>query len=231
MLLSGQGNPLVLLYTLRTQEQRQQILASSQVTLRAMAPNCWRKQEGIEKAKSEGEHSAMTDIQITDIQITDIQITDVLVVGAGPVGLTLAIDLARRGIACRIIEQASTYQIGTRGRGISLRSQEVFEDLGVLAALFPYDESIGPGRTYDHDKLVSESNPASFFPAVPPPYRPILMLNQQHTEAKLRERLVSYGLNVELGCQLVSFTQDAECVVAKVAHAGPSAQVHSHVLS
>ncbi len=162
--------------------------------------------------------------------MTDIQITDVLVVGAGPVGLTLAIDLARRGIACRIIEQASTYQIGTRGRGISLRSQEVFEDLGVLAALFPYDESIGPGRTYDHDKLVSESNPASFFPAVPPPYRPILMLNQQHTEAKLRERLVSYGLNVELGCQLVSFTQDAECVVAKVAHAGQSAEIQARYL-
>jgi len=162
--------------------------------------------------------------------MTDTQITDVLVVGAGPVGLTLAIDLARRGITCRIIEQAPTYQIGTRGRGISLRSQEVFEDLGVLEALSHYDESIGPGRIYDHDKLVNESNPASLFPPVPPPYRPIFMLNQQHTEAVLRERLASYGLNVELNCQLVGFIQDAERVVAKVAHAGQSEEIQARYL-
>ena len=64
--------------------------------------------------------------------MTDTPMIDVLVVGAGPVGLTLAIDLARRGVTCRILEQSPTYQIGTRGRGISLRSQQVFEDLGVL---------------------------------------------------------------------------------------------------
>jgi 2-polyprenyl-6-methoxyphenol hydroxylase-like FAD-dependent oxidoreductase len=104
--------------------------------------------------------------------MTNTSMIDVLVVGAGPVGLTLAIDLARRNITCRIIEQSSTYQIGTRGRGISRRSQEVFEDLGVLDALFPYDESLGPTRTYDCDKLVSESNPAALFPHVPSPYRP-----------------------------------------------------------
>jgi hypothetical protein len=139
---------------------------------------------------------------------------DVLVVGAGPVGLTLAIDFARRGIACRVIEQSPTYQIGTRGRGISMRSQEVFEDLGILEALFPYDESMGPVHTYDHDKLVSESNPGSLFPTVPPPYRPILMLNQQHTEAVLRKRLASYGLNVELGCQLLDTYQAERLPVA-----------------
>jgi 2-polyprenyl-6-methoxyphenol hydroxylase-like FAD-dependent oxidoreductase len=162
--------------------------------------------------------------------MNNTQITDVLVVGAGPVGLTLAIDLARRGIACRIIEQAPTYQIGTRGRGISLRSQQVFEDLGVLEALFPYDEGMAPTRIYDHDKLVGESNPASLFPPVPPPYRPVLMINQQHTEAVLRERLASYGLNVELGCQLVGFTQDADSVVANVTHAGKSEEIQARYL-
>lgn len=162
--------------------------------------------------------------------MTGAQMIDVLVVGAGPVGLTLAIDLARRGITCRIIEQLPTYQVGTRGRGISRRSQEVFEDLGVLYALFPYDESIGPARTYDHDKIVSESNPASLFPPVPPPYRPLLMLNQQHTEAVLRKRLESYGLNVELGCQLVDFIQDSEHVVANVMHADHSEEIQARYL-
>src|SRR5260370_34610025 len=71
-------------------------------------------------------------------RMTDTQITDVLVVGAGPVGLSLAIDLARRGIACRIIEQSPAYQSGTRGRGHSLRTPLGYEDLAMLDALLPY---------------------------------------------------------------------------------------------
>nr|MBA3875250.1 FAD-dependent monooxygenase [Anaerolineae bacterium] len=38
---------------------------------------------------------------------------EVLIVGAGPVGLTLAIDLASRGIAIRVIDKATTFAIGT----------------------------------------------------------------------------------------------------------------------
>jgi 2-polyprenyl-6-methoxyphenol hydroxylase-like FAD-dependent oxidoreductase len=162
--------------------------------------------------------------------MSEKQILDVLIVGAGPVGLTLAIDLARRGVTCRILEQSPTYQIGTRGRGISLRSQQVFEDLDILEPLFPYDEGMPPTRTYDHDKLVSETNPASLFPPVPPPYRPILMINQEHTEAVLRARLASFGRQVELDTQLVSFTQDAERVVAQVTHVGQSEAIQARYL-
>ncbi|HEX6554695.1 MAG TPA: FAD-dependent monooxygenase [Ktedonobacteraceae bacterium] len=163
--------------------------------------------------------------------MTDTQITDVLVVGAGPVGLTLAIDLARRGITCRIIDQAPAYPIGTRGRGISLRSQEVFEDLGVLEPLSAYAEPLVPWRYYDQDnKLVREINPASNPVVLPPPYRAILMISQQHTEAVLRERLASYGLHVELDCQLTGFTQDTDRVVAKVAHVGKSEEIKAQYL-
>ena len=162
--------------------------------------------------------------------MTDILHTEVLVVGAGPVGLTLAIDLARRGIACRIIEQSPASQFGTRGRGISLRTQQIFEDLGILDVLLPYDEGMAPARTYDHDKLISESNLASFFPPVPPPYHPILMISQEHTEAVLRARLASYGRQVELGTQLVSFTQNAERVVAQIRHADQDEEIQARYL-
>jgi 2-polyprenyl-6-methoxyphenol hydroxylase-like FAD-dependent oxidoreductase len=156
--------------------------------------------------------------------------TEVLVVGAGPVGLTLAIDLARRSIPCLIIEQSPAYQIGTRGRGISLRTQQIFEDLCILDELLPYDEGMAPARTYDHDILISESNPASFFPPVPPPYRPILMISQEHTETVLRARLASYDRQVALDTQLVSFTQDADRVVAQVRHAGQDEEIRAHYL-
>src|SRR5437763_16568433 len=57
---------------------------------------------------------------------------DVLVVGAGPTGLTLACDLARRGVAVRIIDQAPEFPSGSRGKGLSPRSLEVLDDLGVI---------------------------------------------------------------------------------------------------
>ncbi|MFD6447617.1 FAD-dependent monooxygenase, partial [Promicromonospora sp. NPDC060204] len=56
--------------------------------------------------------------------------TEVLVVGAGPVGLALACDLARRGVGVRIIDRVAAHPVGTRARGVRARTQEVFEDLG-----------------------------------------------------------------------------------------------------
>lgn len=60
---------------------------------------------------------------------------DVLICGAGAAGLTLAIDLARRGITFRLIEKSSQAFHGSRGKGIQPRSLEVFEDLGILNRL------------------------------------------------------------------------------------------------
>jgi 2-polyprenyl-6-methoxyphenol hydroxylase-like FAD-dependent oxidoreductase len=143
--------------------------------------------------------------------------TDVLVVGAGPVGLTLAIELARRNISCRLIEQSPTYQIGTRGRGISVRTQEIFADLGVLQPLSAYAEPLIPWRTYDqNNNLLREINLANNSVSVELPYQPILMLNQSHTEAVLRERLISLGGSVELNRTLLDFTQYPDYMIASV---------------
>ena len=58
--------------------------------------------------------------------------TDVLICGAGAAGLTLAIDLARRGVAFRLLEKMPAPFHGSRGKGIQPRTQEVFEDLGII---------------------------------------------------------------------------------------------------
>ncbi|NNC05741.1 NAD(P)-binding protein, partial [Corallococcus exiguus] len=59
----------------------------------------------------------------------------VLVIGAGPTGLTLACDLARRGIRVRIVDAAPGPFAGSRGKGLQPRTLEVFDDLGVLDAI------------------------------------------------------------------------------------------------
>ena len=58
--------------------------------------------------------------------------TDVLICGAGAAGLALAVDLARRGVAFRLIDAASEPFGGSRGKGIQPRTLEVFEELGVV---------------------------------------------------------------------------------------------------
>ena len=65
------------------------------------------------------------------------QRTPVLIVGAGPTGMTLACDLARRGIACRVVDKPVEPFPGSRGKGLQPRTLEVFDDLGVIVRCLP----------------------------------------------------------------------------------------------
>ncbi|MFT5196557.1 MAG: 2-polyprenyl-6-methoxyphenol hydroxylase-like FAD-dependent oxidoreductase [Cellvibrionaceae bacterium] len=74
--------------------------------------------------------------------------TDVLIVGAGPVGLTLAIDLAQRGVQVTVAELRHPRQVPTvRCNHISARSMEIFRRLGVAQNL----RNAGLPETYPHD--------------------------------------------------------------------------------
>src|SRR5689334_17384565 len=58
--------------------------------------------------------------------------TDVLIVGAGPTGLALACDLARRGVYHRLVEASPRPFEGSRAKGLQPRTLEVFDDLGIV---------------------------------------------------------------------------------------------------
>ncbi|MGU7782913.1 FAD-dependent monooxygenase [Burkholderia sp. PU8-34] len=57
--------------------------------------------------------------------------TQVVIVGAGPVGLTLAIDLGRRGIACVLVEQKAEPQFLPKMERCNARTMEIFRRLGL----------------------------------------------------------------------------------------------------
>src|SRR5918996_3452905 len=57
--------------------------------------------------------------------------TDVLIIGAGPAGLTLALDLGRRGIRCALIEQKSAPHMWPKMERCNARSMEIYRRLGL----------------------------------------------------------------------------------------------------
>src|SRR3954469_54560 len=114
---------------------------------------------------------------------------DVIICGAGAAGLTLAIDLARRGVGFLLIEKAAKPFAGSRGKGIQPRSQEVFEDLGVL------DRIVASGGEYPARGFYPADGPGDRPVVEPPeataaePYQIPLLVPQFLTERGLRERL------------------------------------------
>ncbi len=152
--------------------------------------------------------------------MTRLPSPDVLICGAGAAGLTLAIDLARRGTAFRIIEKNAQPFAGSRGKGIQPRSQEVFEDLGVIDRLVATGGLYPPLRTHAADGSFTDSPSLELGDPTPAePYHIPLMVPQFLTETVLRERLAEFGHSVEFGAELTAFTQDKRGVAASVTHA------------
>ncbi len=152
--------------------------------------------------------------------------TDVLVVGAGPTGLTLACDLHRRGVRCRVVDRATTHHAHSRGKGLQPRSLEVFDDLGIAGAALAAGRSRHRVLLYSGGRLALDLD----VPARPPqpgvPYPNLLVLPQWRTEQVLRDRLVALGGDVELGRDLVDLRQDDDGVVVTVEDCSTGAVEH-----
>ncbi|HEX8810090.1 MAG TPA: FAD-dependent oxidoreductase, partial [Xanthobacteraceae bacterium] len=65
-----------------------------------------------------------------DAQVNPMD-SDVLIVGAGPTGLTLAIDLGRRGVRCTLVEQKEQPAFLPKMERVNARSMEIYRRMGL----------------------------------------------------------------------------------------------------
>ena len=157
--------------------------------------------------------------------------TQVIIVGAGPVGLTLAIDLGQRGIRCVLLEQKSEPQFLPKMERCNARTMEIYRRMGITQKVrdagFPRDAPM------DVFVVLSLAEPPLLhmpYPSVAQaqariaacrdmsmPLEPYQLISQYTLEPLLKsvaEALPS--VDVRYGCEFVSFAQDQGGVTATV---------------
>src|ERR1700761_6625094 len=80
----------------------------------------------------------------------------VLIAGGGPVGLAMALALAKQGVASVVIEADQTVCVGSRAICLSRRSLEILDQLGVLGSFAQKGLPWTSGRSFHHRELVLE---------------------------------------------------------------------------
>jgi 2-polyprenyl-6-methoxyphenol hydroxylase-like FAD-dependent oxidoreductase len=157
--------------------------------------------------------------------------TQVVIVGAGPVGLTLAIDLGRRGVRCTLVEQKQAPQFLPKMERCNARTMEIYRRMGlaerIRAAGLPRDV---PMDVFIVTTLTEPPLLHLPYPSVAAaqaqiracndgslPLEPYQLISQYTLEPLLKSVAETMpGVTVRYGCEFLSFAQDAGAVRAKV---------------
>ena len=138
-----------------------------------------------------------------------------LIVGAGPVGLTMAIELKRYGVPVRIIDKAPARTDKSKALVIWSRTLELLDRSGGAAPFIAAGFKALAVNFIAHDKTIGRIN----METIQSPYPFALMLPQSETERLLDERLNSFGVVVERQVELASFTSKVDGVDVVLRHA------------
>ena len=142
--------------------------------------------------------------------------TDVLVVGGGPTGLTLAGELAARGVACRIVDREPARRSESRALVVQPRTLELLDKWSgadTIAARGYRDVGV---EIFVHGQKRVEID-FHDVGATHTRYPYVVFISQVETERVLDERLESLGVKVERPLELSGLVQDADGATATFA--------------
>jgi 2-polyprenyl-6-methoxyphenol hydroxylase-like FAD-dependent oxidoreductase len=135
---------------------------------------------------------------------------EVLISGAGPVGLTMANELVRRGISVRIVDKSAERTDKSKALVLWSRTLELFDHAGYVepflaAGMQAHGAQMSNGK--DVIARISLDDIESIYPYA-------LMIPQSDTERVLEEQLAKRGVKVERTVGLESFTDQGDQVQA-----------------
>jgi 2-polyprenyl-6-methoxyphenol hydroxylase-like FAD-dependent oxidoreductase len=147
----------------------------------------------------------------------------VLIVGAGPTGLTMAHELARDGIQCRLIDKAPHRAMESRAIAIHARTIETFDLMGLADAFLSAGHRISGVNVYGESGRIAHAA----FGILETRYPFVLGAPQDETERILEDRLARDGVRVERNTELISLTQRESSVSARLRNAGRVEEVET----
>ncbi len=127
----------------------------------------------------------------------------VLIVGAGPTGMTAAMELARFGIPVRLVEKLPEPATTSRAIGVQARTLELFEQRGLAEAMLEVGNRGLAASAYGDGRRLFHLD----FSHIDSRYRYVLLISQAETERILREELARQGVSIGRGVELIAFAQ------------------------
>jgi 2-polyprenyl-6-methoxyphenol hydroxylase-like FAD-dependent oxidoreductase len=123
----------------------------------------------------------------------------VVIVGAGPTGVMLAIELARRGVEVSVLDKQPERPQESRAIGIHARTLEIFHQIGIV------DEFLELGHRV-HGMAFHTTVRRGLtvrFGGLDSPYPFLLTLSQEVTQRILDEQLERLGVAIERGAEVI----------------------------
>jgi 2-polyprenyl-6-methoxyphenol hydroxylase-like FAD-dependent oxidoreductase len=172
--------------------------------------------------------------------------TDVLIVGAGPVGLTLAVDLGMRGVRCTLVEQKEAPQFLPKMERCNARTMEIFRRMGLadriraagLPAECPMDVFIvtsilePPLLHLPYPSVAAAKREIAASTDASLPLEPYQLISQYTLEPLLKavaETLPS--VTVRYGTEFLEFTEHPDSVTAKLRGTGGVTEITARYLA
>ncbi len=143
-----------------------------------------------------------------------MQVPSILIVGAGPTGMTAAIELKRAGLDVRIIDKRDGLAEHSQALAVQARTLEQFQRYGIA------EEAVARGRKLHGARFFSEGKQivSVKFDHLPSRYPYLLFLPQSETETLLNSHMEQLGIRTERCVELESLSQHDRGVHVRLRH-------------
>ncbi len=147
---------------------------------------------------------------------TGTPVIPVLIVGAGPTGLTAALELSRLGVEVRIVDRAAAPSQESKALAVQARTLELLRVRGVGETMLPLGNRAGSAALYAGGRKLAPIE----LHRMPSRFNFILMLAQSETERLLAEQLARQGVKVERGVEVTAVHESATGVEVTLRSSG-----------